>query len=206
MRSHAECCEFRANSTHDLLVVGVTRRMHKRRISVGNSLGDGARENPRRIWEACEARQSLRDDARDCTRLDETTRNIRVDLGNAPTLGRRVKVKACKAHVTLRGRRRCSDDRAHFSRDSKRAPRATRRQQRMLDGGEFRPCALGERREFAPRRGREADRERRNRFLVVRARIEFAGLEDRAHADLATFSCVECARQRNHTGAPSMKM
>ena len=205
MRVHTECFEFRTNSPHDLLVIGVTRRMDECRISVGNSLGDGVREHSRRIGKTREVRQSLCDDARDCTRLDETAGHIGVDLGSAPTLGRRVKVEACKARVTLRRLRR-GDDCAHISRDPKRAPRATLRQQRALDGGELRPRALCERSELPPRRRRKADCEWRNRFLVVRARIEFARFEDRAHADLATFFCVECARERNHTGAPRMKM
>ena len=69
------------------------------RRSVADSLI--ARENSRRIGKTREVRQSLRDDARDRARLDETARNICVDLGSAPTLGRRVKVEACKARVTL---------------------------------------------------------------------------------------------------------
>jgi hypothetical protein len=101
MRSHTECSEFRANSPHNLLIIGVTRRMDERCIPVGNSLGDGVREGPRWIGETREARQSLGDDARDCTRLDETAWNIRVDLGDAPAFGRRMKVEACEAHIAL---------------------------------------------------------------------------------------------------------
>ena len=101
MRMHAERCELRANSPHDLLIIGVTRRMDERRISVGNALRDRMRENTRRIGKTRETRQSLGDDPRKRTRLDEAARNIRVDLGDAPAFGRRMKVESRETHVAL---------------------------------------------------------------------------------------------------------